>query len=382
MKNVLIAACLVLAAAAASSAQTAGRRRCQRVAPTVDQILSLKRAGSAGDLSGRPLGRVHHPRNQLGRQRLRNEIWLADAIDRRDASADQREEVEPVAGVVAGRLEARLHLGPHRQAADLSDQPAGRRSRRADQPRGRRQQLCLVARRQDDRVHRDRAEVGGDQGPREEIRRIPGRRAGPPDDAPVHDRRRDARDAYADERRLHRRQLRVVARRQKHRLRSPREPGARQRRLGRHLDRHGGRRVRPQARSRRTAPTRIRSGRPTARASPSRSSMANPAFFYSNSLIATVPASGGAPAAVSSAFDEDPSIVAWKPGGLFFAASARTYAYLYNLDPDTQGGHESVAGRPDGQLRASRCRRTGRRSPRFAPDATSMAEVYRRDRRS
>src|SRR5882724_4106852 len=45
MKNVLIAAGFILAAAAASSAQTASTAL-SRVAPTADQILSLKRAGS------------------------------------------------------------------------------------------------------------------------------------------------------------------------------------------------------------------------------------------------------------------------------------------------------------------------------------------------
>jgi dipeptidyl aminopeptidase/acylaminoacyl peptidase len=66
------------------------------------------------------------------------------------------------------------------------------------------------------------------------------------------------------------------------------------------------------------------------------SSMANPAYFYTNSIIATVPAGGGAPAALSSSFDEDPSIVAWKPTGLFFSASQHTYSYLYRLDPNTK----------------------------------------------
>ncbi|HEY2151100.1 MAG TPA: S9 family peptidase, partial [Vicinamibacterales bacterium] len=64
--------------------------------------------------------------------------------------------------------------------------------------------------------------------------------------------------------------------------------------------------------------------------------MANPAFFYSNSLIAVVPAAGGTPTVLSSGFDEDPSIVAWKPNGLFFAAAARTYSYLYRLDPESK----------------------------------------------
>jgi dipeptidyl aminopeptidase/acylaminoacyl peptidase len=103
--------------------------------------------------------------------------------------------------------------------------------------------------------------------------------------------------------------------------------------------------------------------------------MANPAFFYSNGLIAIVPSSGGAPSVVSSAFDEDPSIVAWKPGGLFFAASARTYAYLYKLNPDTKAitkvspvdrtVNSSFSLSKDGETIAS-----------LRSDATSMAEVF------
>ena len=42
------------------------------VAPTVDQILSLKRVGVAGNLARRPLGRLHGSRDELGRQRVRN----------------------------------------------------------------------------------------------------------------------------------------------------------------------------------------------------------------------------------------------------------------------------------------------------------------------
>jgi dipeptidyl aminopeptidase/acylaminoacyl peptidase len=103
--------------------------------------------------------------------------------------------------------------------------------------------------------------------------------------------------------------------------------------------------------------------------------MANPAFFYTNGLIALVASSGGAPAVVSSAFDEDPSIVAWKPGGLFFAASARTYAYLYKLNSDTKAitkvspvdrtVNSSFSLSKDGETIAS-----------LRSDATSMAEVF------
>ncbi len=63
------------------------------------------------------------------------------------------------------------------------------------------------------------------------------------------------------------------------------------------------------------------------------SSMANPSYMYTNRVVATVAAAGGTPMPLTSAFDEDPSIVAWKPSGLFFAASERTYSYLFRLDP-------------------------------------------------
>ena len=66
------------------------------------------------------------------------------------------------------------------------------------------------------------------------------------------------------------------------------------------------------------------------------SSMASPKFFFSNRRIAVMPAAGGAIANLSAEFDEDPSIVRWTPSGLFFTAAARTWAYLYRLDPATK----------------------------------------------
>ena len=103
--------------------------------------------------------------------------------------------------------------------------------------------------------------------------------------------------------------------------------------------------------------------------------MANPAFFYTNSAIATIPAGGGTATVVSSAFDEDPSIVAWKPGGIFFAAAARTYSYLYRLDPDSktvtrlapadQTVNSSFSLSQDGSAYAS-----------LRADARTMSEVY------
>jgi dipeptidyl aminopeptidase/acylaminoacyl peptidase len=66
------------------------------------------------------------------------------------------------------------------------------------------------------------------------------------------------------------------------------------------------------------------------------SKMANPSYFYTNTVIAVVPAGGGPIEPLTSAFDEDPSIEAWKPSGLFFSAAQRTSSYLFRLDPATK----------------------------------------------
>jgi dipeptidyl aminopeptidase/acylaminoacyl peptidase len=59
-------------------------------------------------------------------------------------------------------------------------------------------------------------------------------------------------------------------------------------------------------------------------------------YSYSNALLAVVPASGGTIQVLSREFDEVPSVVAWTAQGIFFAASHRTWSYLYRLDPATR----------------------------------------------
>ena len=66
------------------------------------------------------------------------------------------------------------------------------------------------------------------------------------------------------------------------------------------------------------------------------SSMASPKFFFNNRRIAVIPAAGGTIANLSAGFDEDPSVVRWTPNGIFFTAAAKTWAYLYRLDPATK----------------------------------------------
>jgi len=103
--------------------------------------------------------------------------------------------------------------------------------------------------------------------------------------------------------------------------------------------------------------------------------MANPSFYYTNGLIATVPAAGGTPTVLTSSFDENPSIVAWKPGGLFFSASQRTFSYLFRLDPESKAITRLSA--VDAWVGSSfSFSRDGSRIAFLGADARSLPEVF------
>jgi dipeptidyl aminopeptidase/acylaminoacyl peptidase len=103
--------------------------------------------------------------------------------------------------------------------------------------------------------------------------------------------------------------------------------------------------------------------------------MANPNFYYANGLIATVASAGGTPTAITSAFDEDPGIVAWKTSGLFFSASEKTYAHLYRIDPATKSIARLTPAEPKVNSGFS-LSKDGTAVAYMRSDATSMAEVY------
>jgi dipeptidyl aminopeptidase/acylaminoacyl peptidase len=103
--------------------------------------------------------------------------------------------------------------------------------------------------------------------------------------------------------------------------------------------------------------------------------MANPAFYYTNGLIASVPAAGGDPVVLTSGFDENPSLVAWKRNGLFFSASHRTFSYLYRLDPDSK----TIARLAPSEASVGSAFTLSRDASSVAflgADATSIAEVF------
>lgn len=59
-------------------------------------------------------------------------------------------------------------------------------------------------------------------------------------------------------------------------------------------------------------------------------------YLFANPCIATVLATGSKPTVYSGIFDEDPTLIGWTRGGIYFSASQRTYAHLFCLMPGTK----------------------------------------------
>jgi uncharacterized protein (TIGR01244 family) len=74
------------------------------------------------------------------------------------------------------------------------------------------------------------------------------------------------------------------------------------------------------------------------------SAMAQPFYYYTNSHIAVVPAAGGTIVDLTKAFDENASPLAWLKDGILFAASQKTSAHLFRLDPATQAVKQITPG--------------------------------------
>jgi dipeptidyl aminopeptidase/acylaminoacyl peptidase len=55
--------------------------------------------------------------------------------------------------------------------------------------------------------------------------------------------------------------------------------------------------------------------------------------FARISRLALVPAEGGTPRALTDGFDEVPSVIAWRPAGLYFSGLQKTAGHLFRIDP-------------------------------------------------
>ena len=58
--------------------------------------------------------------------------------------------------------------------------------------------------------------------------------------------------------------------------------------------------------------------------------------YFLNSTLAIVDLTSRQIRSVSEAFDENPQLLTWTADGIYFAASQRTWAYLFRIDPQTQ----------------------------------------------
>src|SRR3954470_3544017 len=334
MKNVLIAACVMLAGAGVSGAQTA-RMELPRVAPTVDQILSLKRAGSP-DISpdGRSVAYTVRETN-WDDNAYETEIWLADVATgaSRQLTNAKKSSQSPAWSPDGARIaftsdrtdKRQIYLispqGGEAEALTTLDDGAGSF---AWSPDGR--SIAYTATEPKSASVKDREKKYGEFLVAEQDHRMThlfsidlatkatrtltsgaftvGSFSWSPDGKQIaFDHRVNpalANGATAD--------ISIVA-----------VADASVRKL---IARDG-----PD-----TNPVWSPDGSRIAFQTPG----ATPAYSYLNTVIAVVPAGGGTPAVLSAAFDEDPQIVDWKPSGLYFAASARTYSYLYTLDPATK----------------------------------------------
>jgi dipeptidyl aminopeptidase/acylaminoacyl peptidase len=58
-------------------------------------------------------------------------------------------------------------------------------------------------------------------------------------------------------------------------------------------------------------------------------------FFYKNTHLAVILASGGEPRIISGKFDEDPNIIDWGPDGIYFSAFLKTNGHVFRVNPET-----------------------------------------------
>lgn len=105
------------------------------------------------------------------------------------------------------------------------------------------------------------------------------------------------------------------------------------------------------------------------------SSMGQATFFARNQRIAVVSAEGGTPRSVSDAFDENPTLIGWKPDGLYFSGLQRTAGHVFRADPAS--GHISRISAPDALMAGGvSLSRDGRKLAYTAPTPRALAEVF------
>ena len=217
--------------------------------PTIDELISLKRAGSAS-ISPNAQWVAYTVRDtNWDENAYHTEIWLADAKSgelRQLTSHAKKSSTSPTWAPDSTKLAFASDRDDKRQVYLID--PRGGEARKltaveegvggfAFAPDGK--SLAFTSDRSEDRRR---------QGSREAVRRLRRDRRGLPHVAPLVLRHRDRQGAAPHQRRVHRRPVQLVARRHADRVRSPHQYREHQRRHGRHLNRRRGRRQGPSAR--------------------------------------------------------------------------------------------------------------------------------------
>ncbi|WP_239493067.1 S9 family peptidase [Luteitalea sp. TBR-22] len=105
------------------------------------------------------------------------------------------------------------------------------------------------------------------------------------------------------------------------------------------------------------------------------SAMGAPKYFHANSRVAIVNVAGGPATSVTDALDEDASLVAWTPTGLYVAALQKTASHLFRVDP--QARTVTRVSSPDGLIMQSGSfSADGRTLGLIASSGTTLPEVY------
>lgn len=104
-------------------------------------------------------------------------------------------------------------------------------------------------------------------------------------------------------------------------------------------------------------------------------SMGQARFFALNQRIAVVSADGGTPRSVTEAFDENPTLIAWKADGVYFSGLQRTAGHVFRADP-TSGRISRVSAPADLMAGGVSMTADGRRLAFSAPTPRALAEVF------
>jgi len=104
------------------------------------------------------------------------------------------------------------------------------------------------------------------------------------------------------------------------------------------------------------------------------SALARPDYYARNSVLAVVPAEGGAVRPLSGAFDENPSVVAWNDGGIYFSAAQGTRGHLFRLDPASLE-IVRLSGPDEAMVSGFTFARDGKRAAFLAATATALPEI-------